>query len=127
VLNTLFSGGKLKEAGSGIHILLNLFDCNTELLENTASVSLILNKAVEGSGMTKVGESFHQFEPQGATGVLLLSESHICIHTWPEHNSAAVDIFCCGSEEQAHIASDILVKMFESAKFDKQVCYRKYV
>jgi S-adenosylmethionine decarboxylase proenzyme len=108
----------------GTHILLNIFDCNRDYIACADNIRDILESAINESGLTKVGESFHQFTPEGATGVMLLSESHICIHTWPEYHMAAIDIFCCSSEEKARKVSDILVKKFESGRFDQQVCYR---
>lgn len=88
----------MKKNSLGIHILLSLFDCDEELLVDANCIKNLLNEAVLKADLTKVGETFYQFEPSGATGVLLLSESHICIHTWPEFNTAAIDIFSCGDE-----------------------------
>lgn len=51
--------------------------------------------AIEGSGLTIVGERFHQFDPQGVTGAVILAESHLAIHTWPEIGSVTVDVYVC--------------------------------
>ena len=108
----------------GIHILLNLFDCDRSLLENVSSVKEFLNDAVIQAGLTKVEENFHQFEPCGVTGVILLAESHICIHTWPELNSAALDIFTCGNEFQARKVADILQLKLSAKNVEKQILFR---
>lgn len=114
----------MKKTTLGIHIFLNLFDCNRDLLKKVPFVKDILDRAVVESGLNKVGESFHQFEPYGVTGVLLLSESHICIHTWPELNTAVIDVFCCSNEERAQLVVEFLVKMFSAKQFEQQVFYR---
>jgi S-adenosylmethionine decarboxylase len=115
---------KLNKVSLGTHILLNISECDGGLLSYVESVRSILDSAIFEAGLTKVGESFHQFEPIGATGVLLLSESHVCIHTWPEFNAAAIDIFCCGSEEKARLVAELLVDKFQATKFQQQVCFR---
>ena len=108
----------------GIHILLNLFNCNETYLKKVSFIQDVLNKAVEESALTKVGETFHQFNPCGVTGVLLLSESHICIHTWPEFNMAAIDIFSCGDKSKAQKAADYIIKCFSPQNYDLQILYR---
>ena len=62
------------------------------------------------AGATVLGESFHQFNPHGVSGVVVIAESHLFIHTWPEHGYAAVDIFTCGDTVQPQKAAQILVK-----------------
>lgn len=108
----------------GIQILLNLFNCSAELLNDVEQLKIILNEITIESNLTKVGESFHQFAPGGATGVILLSESHICIHTWPEYNTAAIDIFSCSSEENAKLAARLLIEKFNPEKYDEKIIYR---
>ncbi|MEW5819147.1 MAG: adenosylmethionine decarboxylase [Cyanobacteriota bacterium] len=114
----------MKKVSIGTHILLNLLECNQDLLTRSNVVREILISTVEQSGLTKVAESFYQFEPSGVTGVLLLSESHICIHTWPEFNMAALDIFSCSDESKAQKATEILIEKFSAKRVEKQVCYR---
>ena len=65
-------------------------------------------------GVTIVGETFHRFAPHGVTGVLAIAESHICVHTWPEHNYAAVDIFTCGNSGSAQKGAQYLIGQFKS-------------
>ena len=74
----------------------------------------MLNAAVE-TGATVIGEIFHQFSPQGVTGVVAIAESHLCIHTWPEHSYAAVDIFTCGVEFDPTEAARLIIEQLESA------------
>ncbi|MGD9580563.1 MAG: adenosylmethionine decarboxylase [Vampirovibrionia bacterium] len=114
----------MEKVALGVHILLNLYDCEQRILKDLSKIECILNYAVTNAGMTKVGEAFHEFHPSGVTGVILLSESHICIHTWPEHNMAAIDVFSCKCDDKAQRAVDILVEKFKAKNFDKQVCQR---
>ena len=66
--------------------------------------------AAEVMGATVLGQSFHQFDPYGVTGVVTIAESHLCIHTWPEYGYAAVDIFTCGRSAQPASAADYIIK-----------------
>ena len=80
----------------GTHITWGVYHCNADTLSFIPSVKTVLNSIVEELQLSKVNESFKQFEPIGVTGFILLEESHVSIHTWPEHAYAAVDIFTCG-------------------------------
>ena len=61
-------------------------------------------------GATVLGESFHPFQPQGVSGVVVIAESHLSIHTWPEYGYAAVDIFTCGTSVQPEKAVEVLIE-----------------
>lgn len=65
----------------------------------------ILREAARVSGATVLGEQFHQFEPHGVTGLLLLAESHLSVHTWPEEGLATLDLFTCGSADIEHVVA----------------------
>ena len=96
----------------GTHLLLEMNECDVALLDDVAQVKQTLLAAAEEAGATVVGEVFHKFSPQGVTGIVCIAESHISIHTWPEHAYAAVDIFTCGENlkpmEAAHFIADSL-------------------
>ena len=80
------------------HGLLDLYGCPTGLLQDESRLKALLEQAAAAAGATVIGSHFHTFGGAGGvTGVLLLAESHISIHTWPEHGFAAVDAFICGS------------------------------
>ena len=72
-------------------------------------------RAAEETGATVIGKIFHQFSPQGVTGVVAIAESHLCIHTWPEFSYAAVDIFTCGENFDPTEAAKLIVADLESA------------
>lgn len=99
----------------GTQLLLELNGCDSDLLDDLSYVKSTLTKAAEAVGATIVGESFHKFNPFGVTGVLAIAESHICIHTWPEYNYAAVDVFTCGTGFDPEKAGEVLIKGFRSA------------
>lgn len=85
------------------HGLLDLYGCNPGLLRDEGRLKTILAAAAEAAQATVLDSRFHTFGGAGGvTGVLLLAESHISIHTWPEHHYAAADIFLCGSLNPAH-------------------------
>ena len=107
--------------GMGTHLLVNMYGCPKELLERSEVVLGLLNKIVEKAGLHKIGESEYQFEPHGATAVVLLEESHISIHTWPEQDgAAAVDIFTCAGPEKNEAAYQVMKKIFKPKKIEKK-------
>ena len=78
------------------HILFTLKGCNVELMEDTDYMRLMLYNAAKECNSTLLNLSVHKFEPQGITGIAMLAESHISVHTWPEKGMAVCDIFTCG-------------------------------
>ncbi|MFC2052260.1 adenosylmethionine decarboxylase [Chloroflexota bacterium] len=94
----------------GKHLLLELKDCDRELLNDLSFLQGILPAAASEAGATVLGESFHQFAPQGVSGVVIIAESHLFIHTWPECGYAAVDIFTCGNSVQPEKAAQKLIR-----------------
>ena len=94
----------------GRHLLLELKDCKSEVLNDLDYIRDCLHNTAEQIGATVVGESFYQFSPHGISGVVIISESHLCIHTWPEYSYAAVDIFTCGDSVEPEQAVKILTE-----------------
>ncbi len=80
----------------GKHLIVELYECNRDLINDVAQVEKILVEAVERSKATIVQPVFHQFSPHGVSGVVVIAESHFSIHTWPEYGYCALDIFTCG-------------------------------
>jgi S-adenosylmethionine decarboxylase len=83
-------------AALGKHMLLELKDCDAGLLNDMDYLRQALNAVAILIGATVIKDSFYQFSPQGISGVVIIAESHISIHTWPEFCYAAVDVFTCG-------------------------------
>lgn len=94
----------------GRHLLLELKDCDRDILNDLGSLKCILLAAAREAGASVVGMSFHQFEPQGVSGVVAIAESHLFIHTWPEYGYAAFDVFTCGDNVQPEKAAQLIVK-----------------
>jgi len=94
----------------GKHLLLELKDCNKDVLNDLSFLKNTMLTAAIESGATVLGESFHPFSPHGVSGVVVIAESHLSIHTWPEHNYAAADIFTCGDSVQPERAAEILIE-----------------
>ena len=80
----------------GKHCILELYDCDPSRLDDEAFIRTTITSAAKGAGATLLNLITHQFQPQGVTGLALLAESHISIHTWPESGYAAIDVFTCG-------------------------------
>lgn len=98
----------------GKHLLLELKRCDPEALNDLPFIREALLMAAREAGASVMGETFHQFAPQGVTGVVVISESHLCIHTWPEYEYAAVDIFTCGEIFQPEKAAEIIIGRLRS-------------
>ncbi|MGQ9569300.1 MAG: adenosylmethionine decarboxylase [Thermodesulfovibrionales bacterium] len=97
----------------GIHLLIELRDCNPDILRSIEKVKKNLISAAKEAKATIIDTSFHEFNPFGISGVVVIAESHLSIHTWPEYCYAAVDIFTCGDVIQPELAVSYLVKKFE--------------
>lgn len=98
----------------GRHLVLELNGCNPKLLGDVKRVEDIMVAAAKIAKATVVGVHFHQFSPFGVSGVVVIAESHLAIHTWPEHAYAAVDIFTCGETLNSELAAQYLVEKFQS-------------
>lgn len=99
----------------GTHLLADLSGIAPELLTDCAGIEQLLRKAAAAAGAHVLHSHFHGFGPgQGVTGVVLLAESHISVHTWPEDGFAAADIFMCGAAEPAR-ALAVLQDAFQPA------------
>ena len=98
----------------GTHLLLELRECNPAFLDDMDYVKDAMVSAARVVEAQIIGESFHRFKPQGVTGVLAIAESHLSIHTWPEHGYAAADIFTCGTSRKPRQAAQLLIDRLES-------------
>ena len=92
------------------HFLLELYYCDYEKLNDESFVRCSLNNAAKIAKATVLNLISNKFEPQGVTAVALLAESHISIHSWPESNYCAVDIFTCGQNMKPELASQYFIE-----------------
>jgi S-adenosylmethionine decarboxylase len=80
------------------------------------AIQRVMVEASRRAGATIIDQRFHRFTPQGVTGVLILAESHLAIHTWPEHRFAALDLFLCGQKMNADDCIQFLIESFGSKR-----------
>ena len=98
----------------GRHVLAEFFECDSNVLNNIDKVEKHMVDAALECGATIVQKCFHMFNPYGVSGVVIISESHLAIHTWPELGYAAVDLFTCGEKCDPKVAYEFLKKKFNS-------------
>jgi S-adenosylmethionine decarboxylase proenzyme len=100
----------------GRHILVEMYDCDPAVLNDLETVRAEMLEAAIVSGATIVGEVFHRFTPQGVSGAIVIAESHLSIHTWPEYGYAALDLFTCGDTVDPWIAFGYLAEKLEAGR-----------
>jgi len=98
----------------GRHLLVELYDCDKEALNDLGFLRKAMVDAAIECGAVVLGDSFHHFSPQGVSGVVIIAESHLSIHTWPEYSYAAVDVFTCGTSVQPEKAAEVLIEKLGS-------------
>ncbi|MBW7858975.1 MAG: adenosylmethionine decarboxylase [Leptonema sp. (in: Bacteria)] len=101
----------------GEHYIIELYECNKSVLNNLDAIQGTLLSAAEISGATIIDSRFHRFAPQGVSGVILIAESHISIHTWPELGYAALDLYTCNPGMDIDGAMRMLTETFEASDF----------
>jgi S-adenosylmethionine decarboxylase len=100
----------------GKHCILELYECDSSKLNDEAFLRDTITDAAKRAGATLLNLITHRFEPQGVTGLALLAESHISIHTWPESGYAAVDVFTCGDHTMPEKACMVLAEELGSLR-----------
>jgi len=105
----------------GLHILADLYGVEADKIDRVEDIRELLEGAVKYADLTKISSHYYQFQPHGATGVVLLAESHISIHTWPEHGIATVDVYTCGDPQKAYRAMDFIISRLKPLRVEKQI------
>jgi len=101
----------------GRHMTVEYYDCDPKTLADAKLLERIFLRAAEQSGATVIGSNFHEFKPQGVSGVVVISESHFAVHAWPEYDYAAVDLFTCGDNVDFDVATEVIGKAVKSAQW----------
>ncbi len=96
--------------GLGKHLLVELMGCDSKILNDKKAIRRYMIDAAKAAGATPVRDLIYSFNPIGISGVVVIEESHLTIHTWPEYGYAAVDIFTCGDKILPETAADLLAK-----------------
>lgn len=108
----------------GRHVLLELKGCEPRMLTDAETLKQTLVDAAKAAGAHVVETVFHQFNPYGLSGVVVIAESHITVHTWPEYGYAAVDVFTCGAPEMADEICQIISTQFKAESTSTQAVNR---
>lgn len=98
----------------GRHILVEFFGCSSDILNDVPLIESSMVGAAADAGATVISSVFHHFSPFGVSGVVVIQESHLAIHTWPEYRYAAVDLFTCGDTVNPWISFDKLKVAFKA-------------
>ena len=122
ILNSLSNDEKLTHHSK--HFLLELYRCDYDKLNDESFLRCTLNKAAKIAKATVLNLISNKFEPQGVTAIALLAESHISIHTWPESNYSAVDIFTCGQNMLPELASKYLIEALKAEEHSLRIIER---
>ena len=104
----------------GYHTLIELYNCNPTKINNTKLVEETLLKAAEIANLSVVKSTIHHFNPIGVSGVVVIKESHIAIHTWPEYNYVALDFFTCNTSYNLESAIDYIYTIFEAKSIEQK-------
>lgn len=98
----------------GRQILVEYYDCNNDVINDVSKIESMLLEATRRSNASIISHNFHKFSPHGISGTVVIAESHVAIHTWPEYGYAAVDIFTCGETIDPWVIQEYLKEGFES-------------
>lgn len=98
----------------GRHLLVELYECDREILNDIQQVREAMLEGAKKAHLTIVDSIFHKFSPHGVSGVVVISESHLAIHTWPEFGYAALDFFTCGEEGDPWLAQKYVTEGFKA-------------
>ena len=98
----------------GRHILVEFFGCSSEILNDVPTIETSMVEAAKEALSTVINSTFHHFSPYGVSGVVVIQESHLAIHTWPEFGFAAVDVFTCGDCVDPWKSCNYITKKFQA-------------
>ena len=107
----------------GRHVIIELWGCS-DAINDVNQVESAMRNAVHAANATLLNLFVHEFSPQGVTGVAVLAESHLSIHTWPEYRYVAADVFTCGSTTDPNAAAEVLRKSFDESPASSHQCRR---
>jgi S-adenosylmethionine decarboxylase len=95
----------------GVQIIADLYGIDEDLISESGKLYDIIEAAVKVGKLTKISSDYYQFQPRGVSGIVLLAESHLSFHTWPEHGLVTLDIYTCGDPENADAAFNYIVSV----------------
>ncbi|KGX93395.1 S-adenosylmethionine decarboxylase [Pontibacillus halophilus JSM 076056 = DSM 19796] len=98
----------------GRHVISELWECNEEKLNDMSLIEKIFVNAALKAGAEVREVAFHKFAPHGVSGVVIISESHLTIHSFPEHGYASIDVYTCGDRIDPNVAAQYIAESLES-------------
>jgi S-adenosylmethionine decarboxylase len=111
----------------GHQIVAEFYSCDPVLLNDVEYIREQLLEAARRAGATIVNQAFHHFSPQGVSGAVIIAESHLSIHTWPEYGFAAIDLFTCGDTVSTEIAFSYLHEALKAGHISTMELHRGQV
>lgn len=102
----------------GRHAIIDVYECKIDKIDDLKFIKDMLVESAKEANLHIVDQIFHKFSPIGISGVLILAESHLTIHTWPEYNFAAIDVFTCGTKFDPKEVCEIIAKRLKSSKYE---------
>ena len=108
----------------GVHYMVDIFNLSSGVLEDQSGLDAICKEAIGLAVLTLLGTTSHKFEPQGATGLSLLSTSHLSYHTYPEHGRVYMDLFTCGEHDAAHKAIQHMLEKLGATEYTLKSVFR---
>jgi len=100
----------------GVQLVADMHGCDPAALDDLQGVGEAMLEAARRGGARIVAHNFHRFSPHGISGVVIIAESHLAIHTWPEHRFAAIDLFTCSDSVQPDLCLAYLQQFFRSER-----------
>lgn len=116
----------MEQSNFGCHYLVEFIDCKSESISFVKNVEEAMIEAVKASGATYVSHQTHQFSPHGVSVVVMIAESHITAHTWPESKYVAIDIFTCGDKMSPESALQVLMERFGASQYKQKKIARGF-
>ncbi|ABR48800.1 S-adenosylmethionine decarboxylase related [Alkaliphilus metalliredigens QYMF] len=111
----------------GRHILAEFYNCDSDILNDHKLIEKYMTEAAEVANATVVTSNFHMFNPWGVSGVVVIQESHLTIHTWPEYGYASIDLFTCGDEVNPWLSFEYLKEKLKAEKTETEEVSRGLV
>lgn len=108
----------------GIHIIADFYGVDKDKITYVEQIKPIFEETVRYAGLTKISSDYYQFKPKGCSGIVLIAESHLSFHTWPEHELITLDIYTCGDPKQAYLALEFLERALSPKKTSQMVIER---
>jgi S-adenosylmethionine decarboxylase len=115
---------RLLKMAVGIHIIADFYGVDKDKITYVEQIKPIFEETVRYAGLTKISSDYYQFKPKGCSGIVLIAESHLSFHTWPEHELITLDIYTCGDPKQAYLALEFLERSLSPKKTSQMVIER---